>query len=591
MADVTVRSFSRQRSSRVFRSATNHVPRTLVDGRQAAVQDTPQEVDPADQWVLDPDTGQYRLDLAPRVPRPRTAPAHAPTAPAPGASAAAPPPGGRAERRRAAGSARPRRRRVLRWTAGVSALVLVAGCGGAFYAYEHFNNNITAVQVQLGDEAERPAAAGDALNVLVLGTDSREGLGSSYGDEGSAGHADTTFLFHIAKDRSNATVMSIPRDLMVQIPDCQTDRKQIPGQARAMFNTSLGQDGRDPGCTWRTVEKLTGVRIDHFVMVDFEAVKSLSTALGGVEVCAAKDIHDPDSHLKMSKGRHVVQGDEALAFVRTRHAVGFGGDLTRIPLQQQFISSMIRKVKSGDTLTSPTKVWNLADAATKALTVDSGLDSVDRLKDLALDVSRIDTEHITFATVPVLDDPKDKGRLVLKQPDAGQLFSMVAADRSLTDTPSGAASTSAKPSGAASASAKPSGAASPTATGTVDTSAVAVTVRNGTRAPGRAQQTVDRLVAGAFPRAVTGANATAAATSTIGYPSGRAAQAAALAAALGLPDSALRENPGGVVRDPLVLVLGKDAPASAAAPTTAAPTGAPKDLQRVEADDTALCAK
>ncbi|WP_051811984.1 LCP family protein, partial [Kitasatospora sp. MBT63] len=404
----------------------------------------PEEVDPADQWVLDPQTGEFRLNLdgpapvvppqagpgrtAPgpaRMPGPRSEPAVAPLTPT------GPGDGGRAARRKG-GRSKPRRR-ALKWTAGVAALVLVAGCGGAYYAYQHFNNNISSVEVQVGSEAERPQAAGDALNILVIGTDSREGLGREYGDEGSTGHADTTLLFHVAKDRSNATVMSIPRDLMLPIPECQSGTKKIPGSARAMFNTSLGQDGRDPGCTWKTVEKATGIRIDHFMMVNFEAVKTLSTAVGGVEVCAAKPINDPDSHLNMTKGKHVVQGEEALAFVRTRHAVGFGGDLTRIPLQQQFISSMIRKIKSGDTLTSPTKLWSLADAATKALTVDSGIGSVDKLKDLALDLSKVDTKNITFTTVPVLDDPKDNDRLILKPGDSEQLFSMIANDRSLTE--------------------------------------------------------------------------------------------------------------------------------------------------------------
>ncbi|MFD0528542.1 LCP family protein [Kitasatospora arboriphila] len=265
------------------------------------------------------------------------------------------------------------------------------------------------MDVHVGTESERPHAIEGAVNVLVIGTDSRVGLGRAYGDEGSTGHADTTLLLHVSRDRTNATVLSIPRDLMVQIPECRTGDRRIPGKRRAMFNTSLGEDGRDPGCTWTTVEKLTGIRVDHFMMVNFEAVKTLSTAVGGVEVCAAKNIDDPDSHLRMTRGRHVVQGEEALAFVRTRHAVGLGGDLTRIPLQQQFLSSMIRKIKSTDTLTSPTKLWQLADAATKALTVDSGIDDVRRLKDLALELGRVDAGHITFATVPVQDDPRNKG--------------------------------------------------------------------------------------------------------------------------------------------------------------------------------------
>ncbi|MFJ4792963.1 LCP family protein [Kitasatospora purpeofusca] len=521
----------------------------------------------------------------------------------PGEAASEPPhPGGRAARRRALNARRTRRRRVLKWTGGLAAFALVAGCGGAYYAYQHFNNNITAVKVQLGNEAERPKPVADALNILVIGTDSREGLGREYGDEGSAGHADTTLLFHIAKDRSNATALSIPRDLMVPVPECQApDGKTIPGTARTMFNNSLGQEGRDPGCTWKTVEKVTGIRVDHFVMVNFDAVKTLSTAVGGVEVCAAKDINDPDSHLRMSKGRHVVQGDEALAFVRTRHAVGLGGDLTRIPLQQQFIGSMIRSIKSSDTLTNPAKLWKLADSATKALTVDSGIGSVDKLKDLALDLSKVDSGKITFATVPVLDDPADENRLVLKQPDAAQLFSMVGGDRSLTEPAAGAAAPEAAAAASAPAAtsapaapAAPGGAAA-TAAAAVDAKDLRVTVRNGSGTPGQAQQTVDRLVAKGYAKAATAANVPAVATTSIAHPAGKSAEAAALAAALGLPADAVRADPKLGARDGLVLVLGKDAPAAAAAEAAATPatvpSEAPKDLQRVQGDDTDACAK
>ncbi|MFF2080974.1 LCP family protein [Kitasatospora sp. NPDC058162] len=479
----------------------------------------------------------------------------------------------REAKRRAAAAKRQRRRRALKWTAGTGALVMVAGCGGAYYLYQHFNSNLTSVKVQLGNEEERPKAAGDALNILVIGTDSRQGLGREYGDAGSTGHADTTLLFHVAKDRSNATVVSIPRDLMVPIPECQSDKgRKIPGSARDMFNNSLGQDGRDAGCTWKTVEKVTGIRVDHFVQVDFEAVKTLSTAVGGVEVCAAKDIDDKDSHLKMSKGRHVVQGEDALAFVRTRHAVGFGGDLTRIPLQQQFISSMIRKIKSDDTLTSPSKLYQLADAATKALTVDSGIGSVDKLKDLTQDISKVDTKNITFTTVPVLEDPANKDRLILHQPDAGQVFSMIAGDRSLTDTATPPAAPSAAPSAT---------------TPAVDVKDVQVTVRNGSGTRGQSGPTVEKLKAKGFARAAVGSDAPPAGTTTVSHPAGQEAEAAALAAALGLPADAVTPNPKAGPKDPLLLVLGKDA---LAAPAQQA-TEAPKDLQRVQADDVDVCAK
>ncbi|MEU3572614.1 LCP family protein [Kitasatospora sp. NPDC036755] len=542
-----------------------------------------------------PEAGGSRVDPSPGVPRQRRRAAEAPAGPAAPTGPAAPPVEGRRDsRRRAAAIAkRTRRRRALKWTAGAGALVMVAGCGGAYYLYRHFNDNLTSVKVQLGDESERPAAAGDALNVLVIGTDSREGLGREYGDEGSTGHADTTLLFHIAKDRSNATVISLPRDLMVPIPECQNAQgKKIPGSARNEFNNSLGQEGRDAGCTWKTVEKITGIRVDHFVQVNFEAVKTLSTAVGGVEVCAAKDINDSGSHLRMSKGRHVVQGDEALAFVRTRHAVGQGGDLTRIPLQQQFISSMIRKIKSDDTLTSPSKLYKLADAATKALTVDSGIGSVDKLKDLALDISKVDTKNITFTTAPVLDDPKDENRVILKQPDAGQLFAMVAGDRSLTET--AAPATPDAP--AAPATGDPATQPAPAATTQaatpppVRTKTVQLTVRNGSGTRGQSGPTVEKLRAKGFDRAAVGSDAPPADTTTVTYPAGLEAEAGALAAALGLPADAVR--PAGK-QDPkggLLLVLGKDVLAAPAGPA-AVPTEAPEDLQRVQADDTDVCAK
>lgn len=527
-------------------------------------------VDPADQWVLDPATGEFRLDLSPEhipsLPRPRTAEPEAAS------------PGGRAARRRGVRSEPRGGRRALKWTAGATGVVLVAGCGGGYYAYQHFNQNISSVDVQVGSDAERPKPATDAENILVIGTDSREGLGRTYGDEGSTGHADTTLLFHIAKDRSNATALSIPRDLMVPIPECQTGARKIPGESRAIFNTSLGQDGRDPGCTWKTVEKLTGVHIDHFMMVNFEAVKTLSTAVGGVEVCAAKDINDPGSHLTMTRGRHVVQGEDALAFVRTRHAVGFGGDLTRIPLQQQFIGSMIRKMKSSDTLTSPTKLWNLADAATKALTVDSSIKSVDKLKDLALDLSKVNTKNITFTTVPVLDDPKDQDRLILKQPDAGQVFALLAGDRSLTTA--SAAAPSATPT--------PTPTPAPSTPG-VDPKGVRATVRNGTGLGGQAGKAVTALQGKGFALAATGHDVDQAASSSVSYPPGHADEAAALAAALGLPGGAAQENSRAAARDALVVVLGKDFGGSG----TSSPlqTEPPKDLERVQADDTDACAK
>ncbi|MET9827583.1 LCP family protein, partial [Streptomyces sp. NPDC006349] len=185
----------------------------------------------------------------------------------------------------------------------------------------------------------------------------------------------------------------------------------------------------------RTVTELTGVTPDNFMVADFNAVKTLTSAVGGVEVCLAKDIDDPDSHLNLSAGKHTVEGEEALAFVRTRHSVGFGGDLSRIEIQQQFLSALMRKLKSNDTLTSPSKMLKLAEAGTEALTVDSKLDDIGKLKDLGLELGKLNTKNLTFTTVPVVDNPAEETpvTVVLKEGPAQQVFDMVKNDVSFTE--------------------------------------------------------------------------------------------------------------------------------------------------------------
>lgn len=469
---------------------------------------------------------------------------------------------------------------MFRWTSGVVGFLLVAGCTGGYFVYQHFNGNLDSYNENLGDN--RPSAGAEgALNILMIGTDSRKGLGRKYGDEGSAGHADTTFLFHVSKDRTNATAISFPRDLKVDIPKCTTENQSrtIPGEGGAMFNTSLGQNDRGPDCTWKTVEQLTDIRVDHFMMVDFNAVKTLSTAVGGVEVCLAKDINDPDSHLNLPAGKHVVQGEEALAFVRTRHSVGFGGDLTRIPLQQQFLSSMIRKIKSNGTLTSPTQMWELADAATKSLTVDSGIGSIKRLAQLGQDLGKVNTSNITFATVPVADDPIDKNRLVLKEKEARQLFAMVKADRSLTEVGrKGGRKGRKKPSPGETAKAAPAD--------------VRVRVVNGGDRFGAAQETVNWLQndQGVIRSSNGGNSVGLRARTTLEYAPNQGDQARALAGMMGLPASALKETgTDAAPRAEMTLTLGKDFE-GAGVPLTV-PTAAPSDLQSVNAGDKKVCAK
>lgn len=550
------------------------------------------DVDPADQWVFDPNTGSYTLRLnpvagdsrsrpagsRPDAPRQRrTSSAEEADPPLPGqrrrgSGSQVPPPGaGAGRRKRRPGPSK--KQKVMRWGAGTLGLILVAGGITGYFLYDHFNGNINKVDV-----GKSNAAVTDGpVNILVLGTDSRKGKGNSgYGDAASVGHADTTFLFHVSEDRSNATALSFPRDMITDIPSCPTKQedgstKTIPGQQNVRFNTSLGQSGRDPGCTWRTVEKMTGLKINHFMMADFNAVKQLSNAIGGVEVCTAKPINDPKSHLNLSAGRHTVKGEQALAFVRTRKTIGFGSDLDRIKLQQQFLSSMIRKMKSGDTLSNPSKLFDLANVMTKALTVDTGIGTVGKLTDLANDLKRVNVKNITFATVPVVDNPEDPATVVLDEAKAKPLFKMVQADKSLSKTKKG------------------SKGKDPSKAKKVPASQVRVEVRNGGGPVGAAQQTVDWLqnqkgVAGS----TNAGNAPSQLSKTrLEFSSSQAGQAATLAEMMGLPKSALKQSSS--VGDSMQLTLAKDF--TEAGQPVAAPDKAPDGVQNVKANDKKVCAK
>lgn len=432
----------------------------------------------------------------------------------------------------------------------------------------------------------KSVAAEGPLNILIIGTDKRTGSGNEgYGDKGSTGHADTNILFHVSADRTNATAMSIPRDLMTDIPECTTkqpdgSQKVIPGSRNVRFNVSLGQEGRDPGCTMRTVKKITGLSVDHFMMVDFNAVKELSTAVGGVKVCLAKAIKDPDSHLDLPAGESTVQGEQALAFVRTRHSFGNQSDLDRIKVQQQFIGSMIRQMKSDDTLTSPTKLFSLADAATKALTVDSGIGSIKKLTSLAQELGRIDTKNITFVTLPVIDNPAEPTPItvVVEPQKSEQLFAMMRSDTSLTEVKQKETAARSKQQ-AVLKGAK------------ADPADIRVDVLNGGSIAGAADATVTWLkTEQGVPEATNKANAPAKIDlTTLAYAPDQADQARALAAIMGLPATALKQGTADAEGlQAMVLTLGADFK-GAGVPVTG-PAKAPEDIQKASADK-AECAK
>ncbi|MFD3541905.1 LCP family protein [Streptomyces sp. NPDC058662] len=560
------------------------------------------EIDPADQWVINPRTGHYELRLGQSAPQSRPsvgAPRRSTSTPvAPSPAVPKPrrgdgPPGRRGGRSRKGGGGG-RRRRTLVVTGGALAFLLVTGSVGAYLYYEHLNGNLSVTDI---------AGAGSggfkkdqAINILVIGTDKRSGAGNEgYGDANSVGHADTTILFHVAKDRSNATALSIPRDLITDIPSCPTKQpdgttKEIKGTKGTRFNNSLGQEGRDAGCTMRTVKDLTGIEVDNFMMVDFNAVKNLSAAVGGVPVCLEKAVDDEDSKLKLPAGEHRLEGEQALAFVRTRHAFGNESDLDRIKTQQQFLSSMMREMKSKETLTSPKKFFSLAEAATKSLTVDQGLGSIDKLTDLAGELKDIDLKNVTFTTLPVLDNPaeKVKATVVLNPSQADPLLQMIRGDVSLTEVErkEQAAQEAADAQAQAQQDALLQGARAPAQD-------VRVNVYNGGGPKGSASTTLNWLqTKKGVPKASNQGNAPAKVGATqLEFAPNQADQARALADMMGLPASALRMGTADApARTPMKLTLGPDFKEPGTAPAAPAPQAVPEGVQRVEADKE-VCAK
>ncbi|MET9862054.1 LCP family protein [Streptomyces smyrnaeus] len=331
-------------------------------------------------------------------------------------------------------SVRPRRRHWLRWGAlGASVLVLAVAATG-WSLYRKLDGNIRTdsdtAQALAPYEKERPTpvrAAGKARNILVLGSDNRGDGNGAYGrDEGSQ-RSDTAILLHIAADGRSATGMSIPRDLMVDIPDCRRPDGSSRQAQFAQFNWAFQTGGA--ACAIRTVEKMTDIRVDHHLVVDFQGFKKLVDAVDGVEVCLAEPVHDREAKLDLPAGRQTLNGEDALGYVRARHGLGNGSDTQRIERQQRFLGSLVKKVRSNGVLLNPTRAYPVLDAATSSLTADSGLDSLSELYELVRSVRDIPEEHIRFLTVPRQSYRLDINRDELVQPAADELFTKLREDR------------------------------------------------------------------------------------------------------------------------------------------------------------------
>jgi LCP family protein required for cell wall assembly len=335
-------------------------------------------------------------------------------------------PRGRA-RRRAERAAAPRagkrgRRRVLKYTALCAAGAVVGVAAGGFYLVHHLFGRVDTVSLSRlthRPSSARPNAAGETpLNILVLGSQTRDGQhGVNLGNATKDGTdlSDTAFLVHLSADRRWSEVVSIPRDLEVPRPDCPSRFDPgvvVPGSARDMFDAAMNYGG--PACAVATVEGMTDLRVDHFVELTFNAFEQLTDAVGGVTVCVPPPgIDDPDySGLVMNAGLHTITGDVALEFIRDRHGLSLGMDTQRIQMQQMFMTSLFDKLTADGTLEDPITLYRIADAVTGNVTVDTGLDSISTMINIAEGVGTIDKKYMQYITAPYELDPADPDRLI-----------------------------------------------------------------------------------------------------------------------------------------------------------------------------------
>ncbi|MDP9399179.1 MAG: LCP family protein, partial [Actinomycetota bacterium] len=374
------------------------------------------------------------------------------------------------------------RRRLLALLAVLAVLFTALGVGAAM-VYVKLDGNILSEDVgnRLGVRPKAPPSAAngrDPLNILVMGSDTRGGANAEYaGGQVEGERSDTTILLHLSADRQRAVAVSIPRDTQVTIPACTKPDGTRIAEHQAMFNSAYQLAGS--ACTIQTVEALTGIYINHHVVVDFSGFKRMVDALGGVDVCLPKPVRDVKSGLDLPAGRQEVDGEQALAYVRTRYALSNGSDLSRIERQQLFLAAMIQKAKSSEVLTRPDRLISFLDAATQSVTTDPELASLNDLSGLARQVQGIGLDRVRFLTTPNEPWPVNPNRVQLT-PAADDLWRLLREDSPLPGEKAAAkpavGATTEATAGAASAS-------SPTPTVQTRPQQVRVRVLNGSGQP------------------------------------------------------------------------------------------------------------
>ncbi|WP_051759337.1 LCP family protein [Herbidospora cretacea] len=388
---------------------------------------------------------------------------------------------------------------ALGWVSVVLTTVLVAGSLTAYTVYRRTLGNIQTTNVTDALGTDRPQNQTGALNVLLVGSDTREGDNARYGQkaarEDHTERTDTIMLLHVSPQRDQARLISFPRDSMVQIPACENAQtgQEMPAQL-GMINSAFNLGGIV--CTIRTIESLTQIRIDHFIKVDFTGFKNIVNALGGIEICLPQAVNDRASKLVLPAGRQLVKGEAALGYVRIRK-IGNGSDLERIKRQQVFLSQVVKKATSSDLIGDLPKLAEFIGAATGSVEMDDQLNT-ETLIQIAQSAQKLTAKGFKAMTVPVEAYVADSNRVQWKQPQADNLFAAIRTDSAVataTPTPPPSAPPAEGGSNEGGGEAKPSAPPAPKPT---EAAQVRVQVVNGTNTTGKASEVAEALTAQGF---------------------------------------------------------------------------------------------
>jgi LCP family protein required for cell wall assembly len=327
------------------------------------------------------------------------------------------------------------KRHVLRWIAVGAVVIVAAGTLGAYLKYRAVYDSITRVTVPSSALGHRPPVySTNSLNILVYGDDNRAGLTPHQQYVLRTGHdqsnnTDTIMLVHISPGRHQLTVISIPRDTMVPVYECDRGPGYTGQQANpagAVQINSLLQIG-GATCLWKTVEQMTGVRIDHFIGIGMLGFVKVVNDLGGVNVCVPFSVKDPVSGLNLKTGEQHITGIQALAFWRTREDLGDGSDLQRIQRDQFMSAQVIKGVLHSGLLDNPIRLLRMVSDAAASMTTDTGM-TVSDLVQIGQSFRNLSGQNVQFITMPNEPWTQNANRVQPMQPQAGEVFGAIARD-------------------------------------------------------------------------------------------------------------------------------------------------------------------